>query len=172
MNQIVKDILKVVLVAIGFYLLFSTYDCTRSKKGDNDTTIVHSETRDTVYIIDTIIKNTKPKVITKWLTPRTTHDITEQQPNYVYSNCDSTVIQLDTGTTQGVKYAIVDTLQGNEILGRELSFYVPERTITHTIRDSIFINRTDTVFIKKKGLLRAYLFGLASGIALRSALPR
>jgi hypothetical protein len=105
-------------------------------------------TIDSVKILKEIIANTKPKIIYRYLKP--THDYTEQQPNYVYSPCDSIVIQSDSGTKEGVKYAISDTLSGNSIIGRSIHINVPETTITKVIIDSNKILRVDTIYITEK----------------------
>jgi len=114
--------------------------------------VIISSTRnvyiDTIVRLREIIAKTKPKIIYRYLKP--THDFTEQQPNYVYSPCDSIVIQSDTGNKEGVKYAIRDTLSGNSVIGRSIRFCVPQIRINTKIVDSIKVLRVDTLYITEK----------------------
>jgi hypothetical protein len=126
---------------------------------------------DTIVRLREIIAKTKPKIIYRYL-KQPTHDFTEQQPNYIYSPCDSVVIQSDSGTKENVKYAIRDTLSGNSIIGRSIHINVPETTITKVIIDSNKILRVDTIYINKKQkfgtnakwFFRGFVAGGAAGL--------
>jgi hypothetical protein len=151
-----------------------------TKKQGKTVVIKHSTTTtiDSVKILKEIIANTKPKIIYRYLKP--THDTSEQQPNYVYSPCDSVIIQSDTGTKEGVKYAIRDTLSGNSIIGRSIRFSVPQIIINTKIVDSIKTLRVDTVFIttkqkfgtNAKWFLKGVIVGGAIGFGTGVFVPR
>jgi hypothetical protein len=144
--------------------------------------VIISSTRnvyiDTIVRLREIIAQTKPKIIYRYLKP--THDYTEQQPNYVYSPCDSVVIQSDSGTKEGVKYAIRDTLSGNSVIGRSIRFNVPVITINKLKVDSTNILRVDTVYIttkqkfgtNAKWFIKGFIVGGAIGLGTGMVIPK
>lgn len=135
-------------------------------------------TFDTLKWIAVYKANTKP--IIKWLKPKATHDTTERQPNYYYSPCDSVFNIQDSGAIEGVKYAIVDTISDNRVIGRSIKFEVPQLTInknTFNTNDSL---RVDTVYVTEKKpfgtnakwFLKGFLVGGAIGVAGGAFIPR
>jgi hypothetical protein len=184
-RKFVIDLAINIVICFVICLLWN-YGCNRkekpviTKKQGKEIIIKQSTTItiDSIKILKEIIANTKPKIIYRYLKP--THDYTEQQPNYVYSPCDSIVIQSDSGTKEGVKYAIRDTLSGNSIIGRSIRLDVPETTITKVIIDSNKILRVDTVYINQKQkfgtnakcFFRGFAVGGAAGLVGGSFIPR
>lgn len=166
MNARIKKILaevgKVVVIIVGFYLLLCLYDCTRTKpkpiKGkENVVKQTHKEKADTVFIPYEVKVHSKPKTIIKWRNiPQSIINDTLSKIRY----CDSTTIQTDTITKEGIKVAIIDTIRNNSIAGRETQIISSNQIITNTITDSIFTLRVDTIYIqKKRGVLCVACFG-------------
>lgn len=142
-NKILAEVGKVILIVAGFYGLLCLYDCTRTKPKPiigKEKVVKQTQTikKDTVLVRDTLLVYSKPKTIIKFET---------------FNYCDSTTIQTDTITKQGVKVAILDTIRNNSIVGRQTRIISANQIITNTIRDSIFTLRVDTVYIKPKRFL-------------------
>lgn len=174
-------------IIIGLLLIFGIDRCTRNKptpqiEGKQGKTVLVSTktevTFDTLKWIAYYKANTKPVI--KWLKPKPTHDTTERQPNYYYSPCDSVFNIQDTGLMQGVKYAIIDTISDNRVIGRSIKLEVPQVQITKqvfTTNDSL---RVDTVYITEKQkfgtnakwFFKGFLVGGAIGVAGGSLIPR
>ena len=161
LHMFAANVGKMALIVGSAYALFCLYDCTKTtkKKGvENIVKQTHTERIDTVMIHDTLRINSKPKTIVKWRIL--------QENN---KSCDSANVQSDTITVDGAKIAILDTLINNSNVGRAVSLVISKPTITHTIHDSIFSLRIDTVYIAKKqrlGLVCITCFG--AGVVLRS----
>ena len=160
-NKILSEVGKVVIIVVGFYLLLCLYDCTRTKpKPEGKENVVkqtHREKADTVFIPYEVKVHSKPKTIIKWCNiPQSIINDTLSKISY----CDSTTIQTDTITKEGVKLAILDTIRNNSVVGRQTQIISANQIITNTITDSIFTLRVDTVYIqKKRGVLCAVCFG-------------
>jgi hypothetical protein len=174
-------------IAICFVIcLLWNYGCNRKEepvitKKEGKTELVKSTqtiTFDTLKWIATYKANTKPVI--KWLKPKITHDTTERQPNYFYSPCDSVFNSEDTGSIQGVKYAIVDTISDNRVIGRSIKLQVPQTQITKQVfkvNDSL---RVDTVYITEKQkfgtnakwFLKGFVVGGATGFGVGTFTPR
>jgi hypothetical protein len=154
------NIIKMIVIVWSVYALLCLYDCTKTtkKKVQNVIKQVHSERIDTVLVHDTLTLASKPKTLIKWRILEASR-----------KSCDSANVQTDTITVQGVKLAIVDTLISNSNSGRAINLILSKPIITHTIHDSVFLLRTDTLYIAKKqklGLVCVTCFG--AGVVLRS----
>jgi hypothetical protein len=156
-NKILAEVGKVVVIVAGFYLLLCLYDCTRTKqkpiKGKEKVVKqTHTQKADTVLVHDTLLVYSKPKTIIKWKYK----PIEFERFNY----CDSTTIQTDTITKEGVKVAILDTIRNNSVVGRQTQIISANQIITNTSIDSIFTVRVDTIYVRKNnGMLCATCFG-------------
>lgn len=182
MAREIKNWLIIVLtILIIALLLFRACDSKINKKVTVETkqgkteTIKHTTiTFDTLKWIAKYKANTKPVIVTKWLKPKLTHDTTEQQPNYVYSPCDSINNTIDTGTFQGIKYSILDTISDNMVIGRSISLNVPQSIITKKVVDSVVQLRVDTVYIttkqkfgtNAKWFFKGFVVGLGTGYVI------
>ncbi len=150
-------LLEMIAIVFCVWALFCVYDCSRTKPIIGKEKVVkQTQTikKDTVLVRDTVMVYSKPKTIIKWKSNSPEFD--GIKINY----CDSTNIQTDTITKQGVKVAILDTIRNNSVVGRQTQIISANQVITNTIRDSIFTLRVDTVYIKpKRFLLCAACFG-------------
>lgn len=148
-------LLEMIAIVFCVWALFCVYDCSRTKPIIGKEKVVkQTQTikKDTVMVRDTVLVYSNPKTVIKWKSK----PIEFETFNY----CDSTFIQTDTITNQGVKVAILDTIRNNSVIGRQTQIISANQIITNTIRDSIFTLRFDTVYIKpKRGLLCAACFG-------------
>jgi hypothetical protein len=187
MKNTIKNILAIIFSVVALFLLLyqgceRKENVTVTKKQGKETVIETKRTIevDSIKILKEIIANTKPVIINRWLKPRAKHDTTERQPSYVYSPCDSVYSTLDTGTKEGVKYTIIDTISDNKVKGRSIKFNVPQLTINTKITDSVKSLRVDTVFITKKQkfgtnakwFLRGFVAGNATGFVAGFFIPR
>jgi hypothetical protein len=137
-------------------------------------------TFDTLKWIATYKANTKPAIVYRWLKPKPTHDTTERQPNYVYSPCDSVFNSEDTGSIEGVKYAIVDTISDNRVIGRSIAFDVPQSIITKNTVNTNDSLRVDTFYVttkqkwgtNAKWFFKGFAIGNATGFVAGSFVPR
>lgn len=155
---------------------------TVEKKQGKTETIKHTTkvTFDTLKWIANYKANTKPVIVTRWLKPKATHDTTERQPNYVYSHCDSINNTIDSGTFQGIKYLIHDTISDNMVIGRSITLNVPQSIITKNVIDSVIQLRVDTVFIttkqkfgtNAKWFLKGFILGNGTGFIAGSFITR
>jgi len=142
-------------IIIGLLLIFGIDRCTRNKqtpvieKKQGKTELVSTKTEttfDTLRWIATYKANTKP--LLKWSKPKLIHDTIEVKP--LYSPCDSIFASQDTGSIEGVKYAIVDTISDNRVIGRSIKFEVPQSQITKQVLKANDSLRVDTVYINQK----------------------
>lgn len=173
--------LLALIAIVAFLIIWNTCDrrteenVTVTKKQGKTTVISQSQTKaiDSLLNVISIISNTKPKVVTRWLRPELTHDTTERQPNLAYTACDSVIIQSDTGTFKGVRYAINDTILDNKIAGRSIKFDVTQLTIKESIVNTVETLRVDTVFINTKEKKRRFgvVVGAGYGYSPVSPLP-
>jgi hypothetical protein len=181
---------KLVLVAIVVLeaiIILSLPTCRRNEtktvttNKQGKTELVKSTktiTFDTLRWIATYKANTKPVI--KWLKPKATHDTTERQLNYVYSPCDSIFNSLDTGTIEGVKFAIVDTIIDNRIKGRSIKLQVPQTQITKQITivndslrvDTVYINQKQKFGTNAKWFFKGFIVGGALGFGGGVFVPR
>lgn len=147
----IKYAIIIALTAIIVCLLTcegnETKTVTTKKHGKTELVSTKTETTfDTLRWIATYKANTKPVI--KWAKPKTIHDTIEVKP--LYSPCDSIFASQDSGSIQGVKYEIVDTISDNRVIGRSIKLEVPQLTIS---KNSIKTNdslRVDTVYINSK----------------------
>jgi len=185
-----NTIIKIAIgIGIGILFILSILTCRRNKtnttttKKKGKTELIKSTetiTFDTLKWIATYNANTKPKIVYKWLKPKTTHDTTERQPNYVYSPCDSVFNTQDTGTIEGIKYAIVDTISDNRVKGRSIKLQVPQTQITKRVFKTNDSLRVDTVYISEKQkfgtnakwFFKGFLVGGAIGFGTGVFVPR
>lgn len=142
-------------IIIGLLLIFGIDRCTRNKqtpvieKKQGKTELVSTKTEttfDTLRWIATYKANTKP--LLKWSKPKLIHDTIEVKP--LYSPCDSIFASQDSGSIEGVKYAIVDTISDNRVIGRSIKFEVPQTQITKQVFKTNDSLRVDTVYIETK----------------------
>jgi len=101
---------------------------------------------DTLHWIANYKANTKPVI--KWVKPKTIHDTMEVKPSF--SPCDSIFASLDSGSTQGVRFFIVDTISDNRVIGRSIKLEVPQLTISKNTINTNDSLRVDTVYINQK----------------------
>lgn len=162
----------IALLIIGCCELCERKKQTVTTKKQGKTELVKSTekvTFDTLKWIATYKANTKPVI--KWAKPKTIHDTIEVEP--LYSPCDSIFASQDTGSIQGVKYAIVDTISDNRVIGRSINLEVPQTQITKQVlkvNDSL---RVDTVYINQKQkwgtnakwFFKGFVIGGAIGVA-------
>lgn len=127
---------------------------------------------DTLSWIASYKANTKPKIAYRFLKPELTHDTTEKQPDYHYSPYDSVFVSQDTGSVNGVRFEIKDTISDNKVLGRSVKLQVPQSQVTkHVVitNDSL---RVDTVYIKQKfgtnakWFFRGFIIGNVTGFII------
>ena len=141
-------------IIIGLMIILGINRCHRTEvpvieKKQGKTVLVSTNTEvrfDTLKWIATYKANTKPVI--KWVKPKTIHDTIEVKP--LYSPCDSIFASQDSGSIEGVKYAIVDTISDNRVIGRSVKFEVPQSQITKQVlkvNDSL---RVDTVYINSE----------------------
>jgi hypothetical protein len=131
---------------------------------------------DTLKWIATYKANTKP--ILKWSKPKLIHDTIEVNP--LFSPCDSIFSSQDSGSIQGVKYAIVDTISDNRVIGRSINLQVPQTQITKQIFKTNDSLRVDTVYINHKQpfgtnakwFFKGFLVGGALGFGTGVFVPR
>jgi len=142
-------------IIIGLLLIFGIDRCTRNKqtpvieKKQGKTELVSTKTEttfDTLRWIATYKANTKP--LLKWSKPKLIHDTIEVKP--LYSPCDSIFASQDTGSIEGVKYAIVDTISDNRVIGRSIRLEVPQTQITKQVFKTNDSLRVDTVYVNQK----------------------
>lgn len=143
------------LILVVYVVFFMPLKCERNEtktvttKKQGKTELVKSKETirfDTLKWIATYKANTKPVI--KWVKPKTIHDTVEVKQ--LFSPCDSIFASQDTGSIEGVKYAIVDTISDNRVIGRSIKFEVPQSQISKQVlkvNDSI---RVDTVYINQK----------------------
>lgn len=151
-----SDLLKCILICMVFSFIFAwllTCDRTETKttttKKQGKTELVKSTetiTFDTLHWIANYKANTKPVI--KWVKPKTIHDTIEVKPSF--SPCDSIFASLDSGSTQGVRFAIVDTISDNRVIGRSIKLEVPQLTISKNTINTNDSLRVDTVYINQK----------------------
>lgn len=133
-------------------------------------------TFDTLKWIATYKANTKPVI--KWVKPKTIHDTIEAKP--LYSPCDSIFASQDSGSIQGVKYAIVDTISDNRVIGRSIKLEVPQTQITKQVLkandslrvDTIYINQKQKFGTNAKWFFRGFVIGGALGFGGGVFVPR
>jgi len=101
---------------------------------------------DTTRWIATYKANTKP--IIKWKKPKNDTVIVESKP--LFSPCDSVFASLDSGTIDGIKYAIQDTTADNRVIGRSIRLEVPQTQITKQVFKTNDSLRVDTVYVETK----------------------
>ena len=101
---------------------------------------------DTTRWIATYKANTKP--IIKWKKPKNDTVIVESKP--LFSPCDSVFASLDSGTIDGIKYAIQDTTADNRVIGRSIRLEVPQTQITKKVFKTNDSLRVDTVYVETK----------------------
>lgn len=101
---------------------------------------------DTTRWIATYKANTKP--IIKWKKPKNDTVIVESKP--LFSPCDSVFASLDSGTIDGIKYAIQDTTSDNRVIGRSIKFEVTQTQITKQVFKTNDSLRVDTVYVETK----------------------
>lgn len=101
---------------------------------------------DTTRWIATYKANTKP--IIKWKKPKNDTVLVEYNP--LFSPCDSVFASLDSGTIDGIKYAIKDTTADNRVIGRSIRLEVPQTQITKQVFKTNDSLRVDTVYIDQK----------------------
>ena len=151
-----SDLLKCILICMVFSFIFAwllTCDRTETKttttKKQGKTELVKSTetiTFDTLHWIANYKANTKPVI--KWVKPKTIHDTIEVKPSF--SPCDSIFASIDSGSTQGVRFAIVDTISDNRVIGRSIKLEVPQLTISKNTINTNDSLRVDTVYINQK----------------------
>jgi hypothetical protein len=137
---------------------------------------VQTITFDTLKWIATYKANSKP--IIKWVKPKTIHDTIEVKP--LFSPCDSIFSSSDTGSIQGVKYAIVDTISDNRVIGRSIKLQVPQTQITKQVMkvndslrvDTVYINQKQKFGTNAKWFFRGFAVGGAAGLVGGSFIPR
>ena len=142
-------------ILIGILFILSILTCRRNeaktvttKKQGKAELVKSTETIrfDTLKWIATYKANTKPVI--KWAKPKSIHDTIEVKP--LYSPCDSIFASQDTGSIEGVKYAIVDTISDNMVIGRSIKFEVPQTQITKQVFKTNDSLRVDTVYVNQK----------------------
>lgn len=142
-------------ILIGILFILSILTCRRNetktvttKKQGKAELVKSTETIrfDTLKWIATYKANTKPVI--KWAKPKSIHDTIEVKP--LYSPCDSIFASQDTGSIEGVKYAIVDTISDNMVIGRSIKFEVPQTQITKQVFKTNDSLRVDTVYVETK----------------------
>ncbi len=101
---------------------------------------------DTLHWIASYKANTKPVI--KWKKPKNDTVLIEPKPSY--SPCDSIFSSIDSGSTQGMKFAIVDTISDNRVIGRSIKLEVPQLTISKNTINTNDSLRVDTVYINQK----------------------
>lgn len=154
-----KDtIIKIAVgICLGIMFILSILTCKRNEtktvttKKQGKTELVKSTETikfDTLKWIAKYKANTKPVI--KWLKPKATEDTNERQPNYYYSPCDSVFNIQDTGAIEGVKYAIIDTISDNRVIGRSIKLEVPQTQITKQVFKTNDSLRVDTVYVNQK----------------------
>jgi len=166
-------------IIIGLLLIFGIDRCTRNKptpqieKKQGKTVLVSTKTEvtfDTLKWIAYYKANTKP--LLKWSKPKLIHDTIEVKP--LFSPCDSIFASSDTGSIEGVKYAIVDTVSDNRVIGRSIKLQVPQVAInknTFKTNDSL---RVDTVYMETKEKKKRFSVnvGTGYGYSLFSPVPQ
>ena len=142
-------------ILIGILFILSILTCRRNetktvttKKQGKAELVKSTETIrfDTLKWIATYKANTKPVI--KWAKPKSIHDTIEVKP--LYSPCDSIFASQDSGSIEGVKYAIVDTISDNRVIGRSVKFEVPQTQITKQVFKTNDSLRVDTVYVETK----------------------
>lgn len=142
-------------ILIGILFILSILTCRRNetktvttKKQGKAELVKSTETIrfDTLKWIATYKANTKPVI--KWAKPKSIHDTIEVKP--LYSPCDSIFASQDTGSIEGVKYAIVDTISDNMVIGRSIKFEVTQTQITKQVFKTNDSLRVDTVYVETK----------------------
>ncbi len=155
-----------IIIGIAIFVLLFTPTCkhnetnTLTTKKQGKTELVKSKeiiTFDTLRWIASYKANTKPVI--KWIKPKSNNNmlidsllnkISESESNKHYSPCDSIFASSDTGSIEGVKFAIVDTISDNRVIGRSINLEVPQAQITKQVlkvNDSL---RVDTVYVNQK----------------------
>lgn len=154
-KDIIKTIQWVLILALVVYILFakscdSKNDVTKTvtKKQGQKKLVKTSETTtfDTLRWIATYKANTKP--IIKWKKPKNDTVLVESKP--LFSPCDSVFASLDSGTIDGIKYAIQDTTADNRVIGRSIRLEVPQTQITKQVFKTNDSLRVDTVYVNQK----------------------
>jgi len=163
-------------ILIGIFILFLINTCKRNDvtetvtKKTGKTELVKQTTTVTVdsqAIFKKFYANTKPVI--KWLKPKAVHDTVN--PNVQYSPCDSVVSMLDTGTFQGIKYSILDTISDNRIKGRSVKFEVPQVTINNNTTITNDSLRVDTVYVKQKEKKKWFSINVGAGFGFSPLSP-
>lgn len=172
-------------IVIGVLLMLSLLTCVRNKpspvvtKKQGKTVLVSTKTEttfDTLRWIATYKANTKP--IIKWAKPKTIHDTIEVKP--LYSPCDSIFASQDSGSIEGMKYAIVDTISDNRVIGRSIKFEVPQVAInSQTLKtndslrvDTVYINQKQKWGTNAKWFFKGFVVGGALGFGSGAFVPR
>lgn len=145
-----------------------TKTVTTKKKGKTEL-VKHTTTItvDSQAIFRKFSANTKPVI--KWLRPKVIHDTVN--PNTHYSPCDSIVSMSDTGTFQGVKYSIMDTISDNRIIGRYVSLNMPQLTINKTTINTNDSLRVDTVYVTTKEKKKRFSVNIGTGFGFSPLSP-
>jgi len=141
-------------IIIGLLIILGINRCHREEvsvitKKQGKTILAKSTeiiTFDTLHWIANYKANTKPVI--KWKKPKNDTVLIEPKPSY--SPCDSIFSSIDSGSTQGMKFAIVDTISDNRVIGRSIKLEVPQLTISKNTINTNDSLRVDTVYINQK----------------------
>lgn len=143
------------LILVVYVVFFMPLKCERNEtktvttKKQGKTELVKSKetiTFDTLKWIATYKANTKP--IIKWKKQKP--DTIEVESKPLYSPCDSIFASQDSGSKEGVKYAIVDTISDNRVIGRSIKLEVPQTQITKQVFKTNDSLRVDTIYVNQK----------------------
>lgn len=154
-KDIIKTVQWVLILALVIYILFAkscgskpdvTKTVTRKDGKPELVKITETTTFDTTRWIATYKANTKP--IIKWKKPKNDTVIVESKP--LFSPCDSVFASMDSGTIDGIKYAIQDTTSDNRVIGRSIWLEVTQTQITKQVFKTNDSLRVDTVYIETK----------------------
>jgi hypothetical protein len=150
-SDLIKSAIIIALTAIIVCLLTCKRDkqkVTTTKKQGKTELVKSTETItfDTLKWIAYYKANPKPVI--KWKKPKQ-EKIEIDFASFV-SPCDSVFESQDTGSIEGVKYAIIDTISDNRVIGRSIKLQVPQTQITKQVFKTNDSLRVDTVYITTK----------------------
>jgi len=171
-------------IIIGLLIILGINRCHREEvsvitKKQGKTILAKSTeiiTFDTLHWIANYKANTKPLI--KWKKPKNDTVLIESKPSF--SPCDSIFASLDSGSTQGVRFAIVDTISDNRVIGRSINLEVPQAQITkHVLKvndslrvDTVYINQKQKLGTNAKWFLKGFVVGGALGFGTGVFVPR
>lgn len=164
-------------IVIGVLLMLSLLTCVRNKpspvvtKKQGKTVLVSTKTEttfDTLKWIAYYKANTKPVI--KWAKPKTIHDTIEVNP--LFSPCDSIFASSDTGAIQGVKFAIVDTISDNRVIGRSIKLEVSQSQINKQVFTKNDSLRVDTVYVTTKEKKKRFSVNVGTGLGFSPISPQ